>query len=49
MLIISCIKKLERKVQVMPQSQTAALPRHQEAEETDKSKQAQINQTNEKH
>ena len=29
----------------MPQSQTAALPRHQEEEETDKSKQAQIEQT----
>ena len=28
----------------MPQSQTAALPRHQEEEETDKSKQAQIEQ-----
>ena len=32
----------------MPQSQTAALPRHQEDEETDKSKQAQIDQTYEK-
>ena len=31
----------------MSQSQTAALPRHQEEEETDKSKQAQIDQTNE--
>ena len=30
----------------MPQSQTAALPRHQEEEET---KQAQIEQTYEKH
>ena len=29
----------------MPQSQTAALPRHQEEEETDKIKQAQIEQT----
>ena len=29
----------------MPQSQTAALPRHQEEEETDKTKQAQIEQT----
>ena len=29
----------------MPQSQTAALHRHQEEEETDKSKQAQIEQT----
>ena len=32
----------------MPQSQIAALPRHQEEEETDKSKQAQIEQTYEK-
>ena len=29
----------------MPQSQTAALPRLQEEEETDKTKQAQIKQT----
>ena len=42
-------KKGERKVQGVPQSQTAALPRHQEEEETDKSKQAQIEQTYEKH
>ena len=41
--------KGERKVQEVPQSQTAALPRHQEEEETDKSKQAQIDQTYEKH
>ena len=34
----------KRKVQGVTQSQTAALPRHQE-EETDKSKQAQIEQT----
>ena len=34
---------------VLPQSQTAALPRPQEEEETDKSKQAQIEQTYEKH
>ena len=33
----------------MPQSQTAAPPRPQEEEETDKSKQAQIEQTYEKH
>ena len=33
----------------MPQTQTAALPRHQEKEETDKSKQAQIEQTYEKY
>ena len=39
----------KRKVQGVPQSQTAALPRHQEEEETDKTKQAQIEQTYEKH
>ena len=33
----------------MPQSQTAALPTHQEEKETDKTKQAQIEQTYEKH
>ena len=42
-------KKGKKKVQGVPQSQTAALPRHQEEEETDKSKQAQIEQTYEKH
>ena len=42
-------KKSKRKVQGVPQSQTAALPRHQEEEETDKSKQAQTEQTYEKH
>ena len=42
-------KKGKRKVQGVPQSQTAALPRHQEEEETDKSTQAQIDQTYEKH
>ena len=36
-------------VQGVPQSQTAALPRPQEEEETDKSKQAQTEQTYEKH
>ena len=41
--------KGKKKVQGVPQSQTAALPRHQEEEETDKSKQAQIDQTYEKH
>ena len=42
-------KKDKRKVQGVPQSQTAALLRPQEDEETDKSKQAQIEQTYEKH
>ena len=37
------------KVQGVPQSQAAALPRHQEEEETDKTKQAQIYQTYKKH
>ena len=41
--------KGKRKVQGVPQSQTAALPRPQEEEETDKSEQAQTEQTNEKH
>ena len=41
--------KSKRKVQGGPQSQTAALPRPQEEEKTDKSKQAQAEQTYEKH
>ena len=41
--------KGKRKVQGVPQSQTAALPRPQEEEETDNSKQAQTEQTYEKH
>ena len=44
-----CPKKGKRKVQGVPQSQIAALPRPQEEEETDKSKQAQTEQTYEKH
>ena len=39
----------KRKVQGVPQSQTTALPRPQEEEETDKYKQAQTEQTYEKH
>ena len=46
---LSWAEKGKRKVQGVPQSQTAALPRHQEEEETDKSKQAQTEQTYEKH
>ena len=42
-------KQGKRKIQEMTQSQTAALLRHQEEEETDKTKQAQIEQTHEKH
>ena len=45
----SHIKTGKRKVQGVPQSQTAALPRPQEEEETDKSKQAQTEQTYEKY
>ena len=50
--VISCNhyeKKGKRKVQGVPQSQIAALPRHQEEAEIDKSKQAQIEQTYKKH
>ena len=39
----------KRKVQGVLQLQAAALLRHQEEEETDKTKQAQIEQTYEKH
>ena len=42
-------EKDKRNVQGMPQSQTAAPPRHQEEEKTDRSKQAQIEQTYERH
>ena len=42
-------KRGKRKAQGVPQSQTAALPRPQEEEETDKSEQAQTEQTYEKH
>ena len=47
--IILYSKKGKRKVQGVPQSQTAALPRPQEEEETDKSKEAQTEQMYEKH
>ena len=42
-------KKGKKKFQGVPQSQTSALPRHKEEEEIDKTKQAQIKQTYEKH
>ena len=42
-------QKSKRKVQGNPQSQAAAHPRHEEEEETDKTKQAQIEQAYEKH
>ena len=41
-------KKSKRQVQGVPQLQTAALPRPKEEEKTDKSKQAQTEQTYEK-
>ena len=37
-----CIKKVREKSRGVPQSQTAALPRHLEEEETENTKQAQI-------
>ena len=43
------VKKVREKVQGVPQSQTTALPRPQEEEETDKSKQAQTKQTYKRH
>ena len=43
--VTSTYEKGKRKVQGVPQSQTAALPRPEEGEETDKSKQAQTEQT----
>ena len=49
LFISSNENKGKRKVQGVPQSQTAALPRPQEEEKTDKSKQAQTEQTYEKH
>ena len=42
-------KKGKRKVQEVPQPQAAVLPRHQKEEETDKTKQSQVEQTYEKH
>ena len=39
----------KKKVRGVPQSQTAAHPRHEEEEEADKTAQAQIEQTQEKH
>ena len=42
-------KKGMRKVQGVPQSEAIALPRHEEEEETDQTKQAQIEQRYEKH
>ena len=41
----SVTRKGKGKVQGVPQSKAAALPRHQEEEETDKTKRAQIKQT----
>ena len=47
--LLTLTKKSKGKVQGVPQSPTAALPRPQEEEETDISKQAQTEQTHEKH
>ena len=47
-LVTYTAKKGKRRVQGVPQSQTTVLPRRQEEEETDKTKQAQIEQTYEK-
>ena len=49
MFYINEWEKGKRKVQGVSKSQTAALPRHQEEEETDNTKQTQIEQTYEKH
>ena len=38
-----------RKVKGVPQSQATTLPRHKEEEETDTTKQAQVEQTYEEH
>ena len=43
------IEKNGKRVQGVPQSDATALPRHQEEEETDKTKQEQIEQTYGKH
>ena len=48
-IIFKYWKQGKRKVQGVPQSQAAAHPRHEEVEETDKTKQAQIEQTYKKH
>ena len=50
-LLIYCrvLQKRYEKVQGVPQSQVAPLPGHQEVKETDKTRQAQIEQTYEKH
>ena len=42
-------RKAKRKVQGVPQSQATALPRQQEEDKTDKTKQEQIEHTYEKH
>ena len=43
------MNRRRKKGKRVPQSQTAALPRPKKEEETDKSKQAQTEQTHEKH
>ena len=43
------VTKKMSKIQRMPQSHAAALPRHEKDEETDKTKEGQIKQMYEKH
>ena len=44
-LVIQIIKRGKRNIQGVPQSQAAALPRHQEEQKKDKTEHAQIEQT----
>ena len=44
-MMLYCFKLDKRKVLGVPQSQAAALPRHQEEEKSDKPKQAQVEKT----
>ena len=48
-LFTTTLKKCKRKLQGVPQLQAAALPRHQEEKETDKTKEAHIEQTYKKY
>ena len=47
--LLYTIRKGNRKVQGVPQSQAAVHPKHEEEEETNQIKQAQIEQMHEKH
>ena len=48
-MILLTEKKGKRKIQAVPHLQATAHPRHEKEEETDKTKQAQIEQTYKKH